>query len=309
MDYFAEVPQPYTNCLPNRRGSSQVAGMAHIGKRNLLTIVRSAQPGLYLDGGPLGEILLPGKFIPTGATVGGKVDVFVYRDSEDRLVATTQTPLAVVGEFACLRVVSASPRIGVFLDWGLDKDLLLPIREMAGPLNPGDRVVVRVGLDEQTDRLVATARVNRHLDLTPPNYPEGESVKLLVASKSPLGYNMIVNDAHRGVLYDTDVAGPLEVGQLVEGYVRSVRPDGKIDLATGRAGYRRIASVSEKVIAVLTAKGGRLPYHDNSLPEEIRDAFGVSKKAFKQAIGALFRERRILIEPDGIRLVPPDAQK
>ena len=214
-----------------------------------------------------------------------------------------------VGEFACLRVVSASPRIGVFLDWGLDKDLLLPIREMAGPLNPGDRVVVRVGLDEQTDRLVASARVNRHLDLTPPKYHEGESVKLLVASKSPLGYNMIVNDAHRGLLYHTDVTGSLRTGQLVEGYVRSIRPDGKIDLATGRAGYRRIASVSGKILEVLTARGGRLPFHDNSLPEEIRDAFGVSKKAFKQGIGALYREGRIVIEPDGIRLAPPDEGK
>ena len=283
--------------------------MALLGKRNLLTIVRSAAPGFYLDGGTHGEILLPGRFIPPGATPGGRIDVFVYRDSEDRLVATTQTPLAVAGEFACLRVVSVSPRIGVFLDWGLDKDLLLPIREMAGPLNPGDWVVVQVAVDERTDRLVASARINRHLDLTPPNYHEGESVKLLVASKSPLGYNLVVNDAHRGLLYNTDLAGPLKVGQRVEGYVRSIRPDGKIDLAVGRAGYRRIASVSEKVIEVLTAKGGRLPYHDNSLPEEIRDAFGVSKKAFKQAIGALFRERRIVIEPDGIRLVTPDEDK
>jgi predicted RNA-binding protein (virulence factor B family) len=128
-----------------------------------------------------------------------------------------------------------------------------------------------------------------------------------VASKSPLGYNMIVNDAHRGLLYHTDVSAPLKSGQLVEGYVRSIRPDGKIDLATGRAGYRRIGPLTEQILAALTAKGGRLPYHDNSLPEEIRDAFGVSKKAFKQAIGALFRARRIFIEPDGIRLAEPDG--
>ena len=283
--------------------------MALLGKRNLLPIVRSALPGFYLDGGAHGEILLPGRFIPPGATPGGKIDVVVYRDSEDRLVATTQRPLAFAGEFAFLRVVSVSPRIGVFLDWGLDKDLLLPIREMAGPLNPGDRVVVWVGLDEQTDRLVASARLNRHLDLTPPGYHEGESVKLLVAGKSPLGYNLIVNDAHRGLLYDTDVPAPLKVGQLVEGYVRSVRPDGKLDLALGRAGYRRIGPLTEQILAALAAKGGRLPYHDNSLPEEIREAFGVSKKAFKQAIGALFRERRIFIEPDGIRLVSAEGSK
>ena len=283
--------------------------MAQLGKRNLLTVARSAAPGLYLDGGAHGEILLPGKYIPAGAIVGGKLEVFVYRDSEDRLVATTQKPFAVVGEFVCLQVAGVSPRIGVFLNWGLEKDLLLPIREMDGPLNPGDRVVVRVGLDAQTDRLVATARINRHLDLVPPPYHEGESVKLLVASQSPLGYNLIVNHAHRGLIYHTDVPGTLKVGQQVEGYVRTVRSDGKLDLALGRAGYRRIGPMADQVIAVLTARGGCLPYHDNSMPEEIREVFGMSKKAFKQAIGALFKEQRIYIEPEGIRLVEPDKGK
>ena len=280
--------------------------MAFIGKRNLLTIVRGAPPGFYLDGGALGEILLPGRFIPPGATPGCKIDVFIYRDSEDRLVATTQKPLATVGEFAGLKVVSINPRIGAFLDWGLDKDLLLPIRETSGPVNVGDRVVVQVVLDEKTDRLIASARINRRLEITPVDvYHAGDAVKLLVLSESPLGYNMIVNDAHRGLLYHTDVAGPLEIGQRVEGYVRSIRPDGKMDLAMGRAGYRRIAPLTEQILAALQAKGGHLPFHDNSPPENIRNYFGVSKKAFKQAIGALFRERLIYIDPDGIRLVEP----
>ncbi len=282
--------------------------MAQIGKRNLLTVVRSAQPGLYLDGGAQGEILLPGKYIPTGATVGGKVDVFVYRDSEDRLVATTQQPLATVGELAYLRVAAINPRVGVFLDWGLEKDLLLPMREMDGPLNPGDHVVVMVVLDERTNRLIASARFNRRLDQTPPPYHEGESVRLLVASKSPLGYNLVVNNAHRGLIYHTDVTGTLKVGQLVEGYIRTIRPDGKLDLALGQAGYRRIGPLMDQIVAMLEAKGGRLPYHDNSLPEEIREVFGMSKKAFKQAIGALFKEQRIYIEPDGIRLVEPEKK-
>jgi uncharacterized protein len=281
--------------------------MAQIGKRNLLTIVRSSTPGLYLDAGVHGEILLPGRYIPTGATVGGKIEVFVYRDSEDRLVATTQKPLAQVGEFACLQVAGVNPRIGVFLNWGLEKDLLLPIREMNGPLNPGDWEVVQVVLDTQTDRLIASARINRRLDLTPPHYHEGESVSLIVASKSPLGYNLIVNHAHRGLIYHTDVPGVLKVGQQVAGYVRSIRQDGKLDIALGQAGYRRIGAMSEKVLEVLAARGGRLPYHDNSMPEEIRDVFGMSKKAFKQAIGALFKEGRIVIESDGIRLVEPKA--
>jgi predicted RNA-binding protein (virulence factor B family) len=280
--------------------------MAQIGKRNLLTIVRSSTPGLYLDGGTHGEILLPGKFIPSGAVVGGKVEVFVYRDSEDRLVATTQQPLVQVGELAYLRVAGINPRVGVFLEWGLEKDLLLPMREMDGPLNPGDRVVVMVVLDERTDRLIASARFNRRLDLKPPHYHEGESVHLMVASKSPLGFNLVVNNAHRGLIYHTEIHGPLKVGDQVQGYVRAIRPDGKLDLALGQAGHRRIGAMSDKVIEVLTARGGRLPYHDNSLPEEIREVFGMSKKAFKQAIGSLFRERKIIIDPDGISLVAPD---
>jgi predicted RNA-binding protein (virulence factor B family) len=283
--------------------------MAQIGKRNLLTVVRSATPGLYLDGGTHGEILLPGRYIPAGITVGGKVDAFVYRDSEDRLVATTEQPLAMVGELAYLRVVAVNPRVGVFLEWGLEKDLLLPIRETDGPLNPGDRVVVMVVLDDRTDRLIASARFNRRLDQKPPHYHEGEAVRLLVASKSPLGFNLVVNNAHRGLIYHTEITVPLKVGDVVQGYVRAIRPDGKLDLALGLAGHRRIGPMSEQVLAVLAAKGGRLPYHDNSLPEEIRDVFGMSKKAFKQAIGALFKERRIIIEPDGIRLVPPTENK
>lgn len=284
--------------------------MALIGKRNLLTIIRSAPPGFYLDGGALGEILLPGRFIPSGATPGGKIDVFVYRDSEDRLVATTQRPLAILGQFVLLRVVSVNPRVGIFLDWGLDKDLLLPLREMSGPLNPGDKVLVQIVLDERSDRLIASARLNKRLELpSPGSYHEGDTVKLMVLSQSPLGYNMIVNDEHRGLLYLNEVNGPLDVGQLVEGYVRAIRPDGKLDLALGRAGYRRIAPLTEQIFERLTAKGGSLPFHDNSLPEEIREHFGVSKKAFKQAIGALFREKRIVIEPTGIRLAKPSDKK
>ena len=182
---------------------------------------------------------------------------------------------------------------------GLGKDLLLPAREQDGPLNPGDWVVVQVVLDDKTDRLIASARLNRRLDLVPPPYHEGESVHLLVASKSPLGYNLIINHAHRGLVYNTDIPGPLKIGSVVEGYVRNVRPDGQVDLALGRAGYRRVATVADQVLEILKAAGGRLPFHDGSLPEEIRDAFGVSKKAFKQAIGALYKDRLIRIEPDG----------
>jgi uncharacterized protein len=276
--------------------------MALIGQRNLLPILRSAPPGYYLDGGTHGEILLPGRYIPKGVVPGGVMDVFVYRDSEDRLVATTESPHAMVGQFALLRVISVNPRIGVFLDWGLEKDLLLPIREQTSPVEAGAWIVVRVALDEKTDRIIASTRLNRYLDLTPSTYSEGQAVNLLVIGESPLGYNVVVENAHRGLLYRSDLSGPLTIGQPLEGYIRSVRPDGKIDVALDRAGYHRIAPLTEQILEALKDSGGHLPYHDNSAPEEIRAVFGVSKKAFKQAIGSLYRERKIDIRPDGIAL-------
>lgn len=279
--------------------------MALIGKRNLLPVLREAPPGYYLDGGTHGEILLPGRYIPRGVIPGGIMDVFVYRDSEDRLVATTEHPHATVGDFALLRVVSVNPRIGVFLDWGLEKDLLLPIREQTEPLEVGSWIVVRVALDEKTDRIIASARLNRYLGLSSPTYTEGQAVKLMVTGETPLGYNVIVENAHRGLLYRSELSGPLTPGQTVDGFVRTVRPDGKIDVALDQAGYRRIAPLTEQILEALKDAGGELPYHDNSAPEEIRAVFGVSKKAFKQAIGSLYRDRKIRIEKERIALAAP----
>jgi len=277
--------------------------MALMGRRNSLLVVREAPPGFYLDGGTHGEILLPGRYIPRGAKPGVTMDVFVYRDSEDRLVATTEAPEAMVGEFAYLRVVSVNPRIGVFFDWGLEKDLLLPLREQATPLQPGDRRVVRVALDERTDRIIASARLNRWLNRTPVTYTEGQRVNLIITGDTPLGYNAIIENTHRGLLYHSDLAGPLATGQRVDGYVRVVRPDGKIDLALDRAGFHRIAPVTEQILTALTEAGGTMRLNDNSSPEDIREAFGISKKAFKQAIGSLYRARKIVITPTEIRSV------
>lgn len=292
------------NILPMSRDPQQAARhMAILGKRNSLPIVRQAPPGFYLDGGTHGEILLPGRYLAKGGRPGEMVDVFVYRDSEDRMVATTETPLAMVGDFAMLRVVSQSPSIGAFLDWGLEKDLLLPRREYAGGIREGRPALVYVMLDERSDRIIATARLNRHLNLTPPNYTEGQAVKLIIESETPLGYRAIINGAHTGLLYRTECGGSLSVGQSLGGFIRAMRDDGKIDLGLDPVGHRRLAPLSDQILSALKAAGGRLPYHDGSSPEAIREALGMSKKAFKQAIGVLFRERRILIEPDGIRLV------
>jgi len=276
--------------------------MALIGQRNQLLVLREARPGLYLDGGPHGEILLPGRYITDAFVPGSIVDVFVYRDSEDRLVATTETPLAMVGDFACLRVLSVDRRLGAFLDWGLPKDLLLPRREQTAPLKVGHWIVVHVSLDEKSDRIVASTRLNRALSRTEPRYAPDQPVRLLIAAETPLGYTVIVENAHRGLLYRRELAGPLEIGQRLDGYVRAVRDDGKLDLALDRTGHQRITPLKEKILDALRANGGRLPYHDKTSPEEIREKFGVSKKAFKQALGTLYRKRHIRLDPDGIEL-------
>lgn len=265
-------------------------------------VIRQAPPGFYLDGGEHGEILLPGRYAPQGVAPGTQMDVFIYRDSEDRLVATTESPLAMVGQFAYLRVVSVNPGLGAFLDWGLEKDLLLPLREFASPVRPGDRRVVRVTMDQKSDRIIASARLNRWLNRVVPHYSEGQKVNVIVIGETPLGFNAIVEHQHHGLLYRSELANPLATGAQLEAYVRAVRPDGKIDLALDRAGFHRIAPLTEQILAAITAAGGRLELHDNSSPEEIRAAFGISKKAFKQAIGSLYRARRIVIEPTGIRI-------
>ncbi len=282
--------------------------MANLGKRNLLPIVRQAPPGFFLDGGSHGEILLPGRYLAGGGQPGEMVDVFVYRDSEDRVIATTEQPLVMIDQFASLRVISQIPSIGAFLDWGLEKDLLLPRREYAGGIHTGDLILIYVMLDERSDRIVATARLNRHLNLTPPAYSEGQAVKLIIESETPLGFRAIINGAHVGLLYHAESGSHLTIGQTIEGFIRTIRPDGKIDLGLDPTTHRRITPLSEKILVTLKKAGGHLPYHDGSPPEEIREGLGMSKKAFKQAIGALYREHHILITTAGIRLISHSGQ-
>jgi predicted RNA-binding protein (virulence factor B family) len=283
--------------------------MAIIGKRNTLSIVRAAPPGLYLDGGELGEILLPGRYVPADLKQKDKLNVFIYRDSEDRLVATTETPLAMVGEFAYLKVISLNRNIGAFLDWGLAKDLLLPFREQESPLRAGDWAVVHVCLDEKTNRILATTRLTRHLSRDTPMYSKGQPVNILITGRTPLGYNAIVENAHRGLLYHDSLGAPLLPGQKLKAFVRAVRPDRKIDLRLDASGYKRVAALTDQIIQVLEQNGGRLPFDDDSSPGAIRQRFGVSKKAFKQALGKLYKVRRIrFLKPErGIQLLDNSA--
>lgn len=278
--------------------------MPYVGETNLLTILHKASPGIYLDGEDKGQILLPNQYCTPHMVPGGVIDAFVYRDSEDRLVATTRKPLAQVGEFAGLEVVSIHPRMGAFLNWGLDKDLLLPNREWAGEVEVGKKVVVLVRLDERTDRVVATARIDRHLDRSEPEFEPGEPVSLLVFGETPLGYKAIIDSTHTGLLYRNELPGPLSIGERLRGFIGKERFDGKIDLTLHESGYQRIEPFSDVIHRKLQGTSdGFLPYHDKSPAADIMAEFGVSKRAFKQAIGGLYRDRRITIESDGIRLV------
>jgi uncharacterized protein len=277
--------------------------MAAIGRFNTLTVLRRAPPGLYLDGGERGEILLPNRYVPQGVAPGDQLEVFVYLDSEDRLVASTETPRATVGQVATLKVISINRQIGAFLDWGLAKDLLLPFREQIAPLRVGQNVAVRIYLDEKTERVVASMKLDRDSALEPPRYRIGQPVEIIVSEKTPLGYKALVEGVHPGLLYHERIAIPVSIGRKLKGFVRAVRPDGKIDLSLDQAGYQRVAPLALRIVQALERNGGRLGLDDDSPPEAVRQAFGASKKAFKQALGTLYKSRRIRFSRPGIELL------
>lgn len=277
--------------------------MTQIGKQNTLTILREAEHGLYLNGGEeYGAILLPKRYITNNMNLGDKISVFIYLDSDERLIATTQKPRAQVGDFTYLKVISINKKIGAFLDWGLSKDLLLPFREQAKPLSPGDRVIVYIELDKKSERVIATTRYSRFLSKDIPAYKEGDKVKIIIAGMTPLGYNVIVENAYGGLLYHSDIPSPLPTGKSTDAYVRAIRPDGKIDLNLNQAGYKRISSLADQILSALTANDGSIELNDKSSPESIRETFNVSKKAFKQALGALYKKKKIEFTSSGIKI-------
>jgi hypothetical protein len=283
--------------------------MAQIGRHSSLTVLHSTPHGVYLSGGEHGEILLPNRYIPKGTSIGDALDVFVYRDSEDRLVATTEKPFATVGEFATLEVVSVNRNIGAFLNWGLLKDLLLPFREQAEPVRVGDKVVAFIMLDEKTDRIIATTRLNRHLSRERPPFRPQQPVSLLITARTPLGYNAIIEGTHLGLLYHSNVGASLQIGQQVKGFIAALHPGGKIDLSLDASGYQRVASLRDRILEAVKNNGGKLAFDDDTSPERIRSAFDASKKAFKQALGALYKQRRIEFTRPGIALLDIREEK
>lgn len=273
---------------------------AQLGKINRLIILRDSDHGFYLDGGELGEILLPNREVPEDVEQGDEVEVFISRDSEDRIVATSSRPVCEVGDFVMLEVKAVNRKIGAFLDWGYPKDLLLPFREQLRRVKPGEKVLVHVYLDEVSNRIVASARTNRFLNKRRPEYDIADEVSLLIQEVTPLGYMAIIDGQFRGLLHRERVSRTLRVGEKYDGYIAALKPDEKIDLSLEPIGYRRVTTLGDRIMTELDEEGGKLPFGDKTAPEEIRNHFGVSKKAFKQALGALYRERKIKVAPDSI---------
>jgi predicted RNA-binding protein (virulence factor B family) len=282
-------------------GSRQNLRVAKIGERASLTILREKPFGLFLDGGELGEILLPRREMPLQWQLGEPVEVFIYLDSEDRPVATLKHPKAMPGEFARLKVV-ASTAIGAFLDWGLPKDLLVPFREQSMRMEVGKTYVVRVLVDEKSGRIIATTRLSRYLDQSPPEWQSGDSVDLMIYGKTDLGYKAIIAGSHSGLIFASEVFQKLQPGERLKGYIAAVRPDGKIDLRIQPPGRERVSDLEEIILKEIAARGGFWAIGDHTPADEVREELGVSKRTFKQATGALLRKRKITLTERGLRL-------
>ena len=274
-----------------------------IGQINNLKVIKSLDFGIYLDGYNEGEILMPRQYIPEGIVPGDTLDCFIYFDSEDRIIATTLMPYAKVGEFAYLEVLSVNPT-GAFLDWGLPKDLLVPFREQKADMGQGRKYVVYVYYDDSSKRIAATAKIEKYLNKTEANYENGEEVNLLIFKKTDIGFMAIINQSHIGVIHHSDVFMNIDIGYELKGYVKQIKPDGKIDLLLQKPGYVAIDELSQFILDKLKMKNGFLPLTDKSEADIIYHQLGMSKKTFKKAIGALYRNRLIALEPEGIRLVP-----
>lgn len=276
--------------------------MALIGKYNTLTVLRKVDFGFYLDGQSSGEILLPLRYAPANCRIGDKLEVFIYFDSEDRIIATTQKPFATVGEFAWLQV-SAVNQVGAFLDWGLPKDLLVPFREQKQKMETGKYYAVFLYIDTVTERIAASAKLAQFLNHEPINYLPGDVVDLFVTGITDLGYKVIINNRHEGILYKNEVFSPLKKGVKIRGYVRKVRDDGKVDLRLLQDGYDKVSELSGKVLDIIRQNSGFIDVTDKSPAERIYREFGMSKKVFKQVLGALYRNKQISLTSEGISLL------
>ena len=281
--------------------------MLEIGKYNTLKIVKDLDFGVYLDGGNEKEILLPARYVPKNVKPGDEVEVFIYHDNEGRLIATTARPLATVGEFKFMEVKSVN-NTGAFLEWGLMKDLLVPFKEQKMPMREGRWYLVYVHLDHITGRIVASARIDKYLDNVMPEYTFNQEVNLLVADETEIGYKVIINNLHWGLVYYNEVFRRLEKGEEIKGYIKEVREDEKIDVSLVPLGYQKIEGLAGTILESLKSQGGFIAVHDKSDPEVIQSLFQCSKKSVKQAIGALYKQHLITLENGGISLAKKQDQ-
>ncbi|EKO3442058.1 GntR family transcriptional regulator [Vibrio fluvialis] len=276
--------------------------MINVGQINNLEVVKITDFGVFLDAGEFGTTLLPKRFAPEGVELGHFVDVFLYFDSENQLAATTETPIAKVGEWGLMKIEGVNTT-GAFVNWGIkDKDLLVPYSEQRARFAAGQNILVYVYTDKASGRIVGTTKFNKLLDKTPAKYAQNEQVDLIIAERSDLGYKAIINGQHWGMIFPSDVFGKLFIGKKLKGYIKNIREDGKIDLALQKVGVAKMDDLSEKILETLQKKGGFLPLSDKSTPEAIFATFRTSKGTFKKTLGGLFKQGKILIEKDGIRL-------
>lgn len=275
--------------------------MATIGIFNTLQIIDIIEHGAILNGDELGEILLPNRYVPKNASIEDHVDVFLYNDSLDRLVATTESPKAKVGEFASLKVVQVN-KIGAFLDWGLPKDLLVPFNQQHKTMEAGKQYLVRIYIDENTSRIVASSKIDKFLDIWPAEYTKGEQVNLIIGPKTDLGFKAIVNNQHWGLIFQSDIFQAIRTGMSISGFIKEMREDNRITLSLSRTGKDKVNDFTEKFLTYLAKNDGFTHLNDKSSPSEIQKTFGVSKKAFKQTVGHLLKQGKIVFSNNGISL-------
>jgi len=276
--------------------------MVQVGKYNTLKIVKHVDFGLYLDGGESGEILLPKRYVPKDAKIDEDLAVFIYHDSENRLVATTEHPIGTVGEIVSLEVVSITEQ-GAFMDWGLMKDIFVPLSQQQSRMQVGYSYLVMIYIDAQTGRVAATEKIDKFLSNLDLTVKELEEVDLVVYRKSDLGYVVIINSKHLGLLHFNEVFRELEYGESLKGFIKKILPENKIDVVLGKRGYEKVMEETDKILELLQENNGYLPYHDKSDPKEIYDFFGMSKKTFKMTLGKLFKEKKIELTKTGFKLV------
>lgn len=275
--------------------------MIKVGDYNVLKVLRETDFGFYLDDGAEG-ILLPKRFVPEGLKVGDELKVFIYHDSEGRLIATTQHPKGVVGDIVKIKAVTVTNQ-GAFLDWGLMKDIFVPKSKQLSGMRQGADYLVKIYIDEQTGRVAATEKIEPFLSNENLTVKEKDIVDLLVYRRTDIGYVVIIDNKHTGVLHSNEIYQNIAVGDKLKGFIKTIRPENKIDVVVGKPGYNRVEGEAEKILRLLNENNGYLPYHDKSDPEEIYDFFGMSKKAFKMATGNLYKQQKIEFTKTGIKLI------